>query len=93
VPGVARRPHAIGRAGQGHPGCPPEEVIAALRANFHGALDLRYALSNEMIVVAFLHPLSALTREQIVSAIGQLASARETFGSTYSSGALSFRGF
>ncbi len=71
----------------------PEEVVAALQANFHSALDVRYALSNDMIVVAFLHPLSPLTREQVVSAIAQVASARETFGSTYSSGALTFRGF
>ncbi len=71
----------------------PEELIAAMHANFHTALDVRYALTNEMIVVAFLHPLSTLTPEQVVSAIQQVATARETFGTTYSSGALSFRGF
>jgi hypothetical protein len=71
----------------------PEELVAAMRANFSSVLDVRYALSSDMIVVAYLHPLSALTREQVVSAIRQVASAAETFGTTYSGGGPSFRGF
>jgi len=40
---------------------------------------------------AFIHPLSPLTAEQVVSAIRQVASARATFGDSYSSGGLFFR--
>ncbi len=69
----------------------PEEILAAMQANFHTALDVRYAISQGVIFSAFLHPLSSLTAEQIVSAIRQVASARETFGSSYSSGTLFFR--
>jgi hypothetical protein len=71
----------------------PEELVTAMRANFTSVLDVRYALSSDMIVVAYLHPLSALTREQVLAAIVQVASAAETFGTTYSSGGPSFRGF
>lgn len=69
----------------------PEEILAAMHANFHSALDARYAISQGIIFSAFLHPLSPLTAEQVVSAIRQVASARETFGTSYSSGALFFR--
>lgn len=50
-------------------------------------------MSNGMVVAAYLHPLSSLTNEQVVAAIKQVASARETFGTSYSSGAGFFRGF
>lgn len=68
-----------------------EEIFAAMQANFHSALDVRYAISQGMIFSAFLHPLSPLTQEQVVSAIRQVAAARETFGDSYSSGTLFFR--
>ena len=70
----------------------PEELLAALHANFHTALDARYAVSNGVIFAAFLHPLSSLTREQIVSAMRQVAAARESFGGAYSSGGPAFGG-
>jgi hypothetical protein len=70
----------------------PEELIAALHANFHTMLDARYALSNGFIFAAYLHPLSSLTREQIVSAMHQVAAARESFGTAYSSGGPVFGG-
>jgi hypothetical protein len=68
-----------------------EEILAAMSANFHSALDARYAISQGVIFVAFLHPLSPLTAEQVVSAIRQVASARATFGDSYSGGTLFFR--
>ncbi len=68
-----------------------EEILAAMQANFHTALDVRYAISQEMIFAAFLHPLSPLTEEQVVSAIRQVAAARRTFGDSYSSGTLLYR--
>jgi len=68
-----------------------EEIFAAMQANFHTALDARYAISQGVIYAAFIHPLSPLTAEQVVSAIRQVASARATFGESYSGGMLFFR--
>lgn len=68
-----------------------QEILAAMRANFHTALDARYAISEGVIFAAFIHPLSPLTAKQVVSAIRQVASARQTFGDSYSSGELFFR--
>lgn len=69
----------------------PQEILAAMRANFHTALDVRYAISEGVIFAAFIHPLSPLSAEQVASAIRQVASARETFGDSYSGGTLLFR--
>ncbi len=70
----------------------PEELLASLYANFHTVLDARYAVSNGVILAAYLHPLSPLTREQIVSAMHQVAAARESFGSAFSGGGPAFGG-
>ena len=56
-----------------------------LTANFHTTLDARYALSKGIIYAAFLHPMSTLTREQLASAIRQVAALAQNFGSSYSS--------
>jgi hypothetical protein len=61
-----------------------------LIANFHTTLDARYAISDGVIYAAFLHPLSTLTRPQLESAIRQVASLSLNFGSSYSSGELTF---
>jgi|CXWL01.1.fsa_nt_gi hypothetical protein len=70
----------------------PEELLASMYANFHTVLDARYAISNGILFAAFLHPLSPLTREQVLSAMRQVALARETFGGAYSSGLPGFGG-
>ena len=56
-----------------------------LTANFHTTLDARYALSNGIVYAAFLHPLSALDRAQLESAMRQVAALARNFGSSYSS--------
>lgn len=61
-----------------------------LDANFHSALDARYASSNGMVYAAYIHPLSPLRREEVLSALRQVAQLVKTFGTTYSSGELSF---
>lgn len=61
-----------------------------LAANFHSALDARYATSNGMIYAAYLHPLSPLQRDEVFSALHQVAQLVKTFGTTYSSSGLSF---
>ncbi len=61
-----------------------------LEGNFHSALDVRYATSNGLVYAAYIHPLSPLRREEIQSALRQVAELVKTFGTTYSSGELSF---
>jgi hypothetical protein len=65
-------------------------VASILEANYHSALDARYATSNGVLYAAFIHPLPPLTAPQLASAIRQVASLVQTFGSTYSSGELVF---
>ncbi len=59
-----------------------------LASNFHSALDARYATSEGVLYSAYIHPLSPLTAEQIESAVRQVASLAENFGTSYSSGEL-----
>ncbi|MGF1580167.1 MAG: hypothetical protein ACFCD0_12460 [Gemmataceae bacterium] len=68
------------------------ELHTLLSANFHTALDARYAISEGVVYSAFLHPLSSLTTEMTQSAIRQVATLRRTFGTQYSSGELYFPG-
>ena len=70
----------------------PGELEKAMQANFHSALDARYAFSNETVWAAFIHPLSEMTERFLRSAIRQVAMAKVTFGEEYSSGELYFGG-
>ncbi|MGB5818335.1 MAG: hypothetical protein WBG90_02545 [Saonia sp.] len=69
-----------------------EELLNALVANFHSALDVKYALSDEIIWSVFTHPLHELSEHQVLDAIKQVYTAAATFGSTYSSTNLVFPG-
>lgn len=64
----------------------------ALLANFHTALDVKYAISDDVLWSVFIHPLKELTEAQIKDAIQQVYYANVTFGSTYSSTSLVFPG-
>lgn len=68
----------------------PEQVQRCMEANFHSALDGRYAVSDDIMWAAYIHPLKELTKEQVFSAISQVYSCARTFGTVYSSGTLSF---
>ncbi len=61
-----------------------------LEANFYTALDGRYATSQGVVYATFIHPLGALTADEVRSAISQVAQLVKTFGTTYSSGSLRF---
>ena len=50
------------------------------------------AISEGMLYSAYIHPLSPLTDDEVLSAIAQVAKANITFGTEYSSGALVFGG-
>ena len=68
------------------------QLEAMLEANFHSALDVKYALYNGFVVSLFTHPQKELTKEQFKDAIKQVAVAAGTFGTTYSSTDLIFGG-
>lgn len=65
---------------------------AALLANFHSALDVKYAISDDILWSAFIHPLRELTDEQVKDAISQVYFANVNFGTTYASTSLVFPG-
>ncbi|MGI9550467.1 MAG: hypothetical protein ACR2MT_04655 [Aurantibacter sp.] len=69
-----------------------EELLNAMVANFHSALDIKYALSDEIIWAVFIHPLKELSDHQVLDAIEQVYKASVTFGTTYSSTDLFFPG-
>ncbi len=69
-----------------------EQKDKIMVSNFHRALDARYAVSNGVLYSAFIHPMSPLTRKELKDALNQVSTLALTFGSSYSSGSLSFGG-
>lgn len=69
-----------------------KELLNAMVANFHSVLDVKYALSDEIIWSVFIHPLKELSEHQVLDAIEQVYAASATFGTTYSSTNLVFPG-
>ena len=67
-----------------------EEMKKCMEANFHSALDVKYCISEDILWVAFVHPLRELTKDQAIDAISQVYNATLTFGTTYSSTDLVF---
>lgn len=65
---------------------------AALVANFHSALDVKYAIADDILWSAFIHPLKELTEGQVRDAVKQVYTANITFGTTFSSTDLVFPG-
>ncbi len=70
-----------------------EELLRrVMQANFDTALDARYAIAKDTLWSAFIHPLPALDDEAFVLGLGQVVNLVNTFGDSYSSGLLMFRG-
>jgi len=67
-------------------------MFRMLQANYDSALDARYATAQGVVWSVFIHPLSSLDEEFLISAIRQVHIAAETFGSTFSSGELIYGG-
>lgn len=65
---------------------------AALVANFHSALDVKYAVSDGVLWSVFIHPLKELSDKQVKDAISQVYYANVNFGTTFASTTLSFPG-
>ncbi|MCB0643919.1 MAG: hypothetical protein KDC44_19865 [Phaeodactylibacter sp.] len=68
----------------------PDELMACMEANFHTALDVKYAVSEGILWSVFIHPLKELTRAQAIDAVQQVYNAVATFGTSYNSTHLVF---
>jgi len=67
-------------------------LLDCLTANFHSALDVKYAISDGVLWSVYIHPLSPLNEMQIQSAVEQVFLAAATFGTSFSSTPLLFGG-
>ncbi|OEK06054.1 hypothetical protein A8C32_18650 [Flavivirga aquatica] len=67
-----------------------ELIKAALVANFHTALDVKYAVSDGILWSVFIHPLKELSEFQVKDAVSQVYQANINFGSTFASTSLTF---
>ncbi|MFT4664751.1 MAG: hypothetical protein ACI9XB_001699 [Gammaproteobacteria bacterium] len=67
-----------------------EDLLKCLEANFHTALDVKYSISEDVIWVAFIHPLQELTKEQVLDAMAQVRAGVLTYGTIYTSTDLTF---
>lgn len=63
-----------------------------MQANFDTALDARYAVAQGQLWSTFMHRMTTLTQEDFVSALAQTVTLVKTYGTTFSSGAMSFGG-
>lgn len=69
-----------------------ELIKACLVANFHTALDVKYAVSDGILWAVFIHPLKELSEDQVKDAVSQVYYANINFGTTFTSTSLSFPG-
>lgn len=69
-----------------------ELLVRVMQANFDSALDARYAIGQGILWSTFIHPLSSLTENDFLSAIGQTINTATSFGTSFSSGALVYGG-
>ncbi|MEM7734142.1 MAG: type III secretion system chaperone [Pseudomonadota bacterium] len=73
-------------------GLTPNDLFRMMQANFDTALDARYAIANDTLWSTFIHPLSPLERDQLISGLGQVVNAAKTYGTLYSGGLMQFNG-
>jgi len=73
-------------------GIAPEEFQRMMQANFDTALDARYAVAQGRVWGVFIHPLSPLQREQLVSGLIQTVNLARSYGQAYTGGAQHFGG-
>ncbi|MCH8044041.1 MAG: hypothetical protein IID44_10035 [Planctomycetes bacterium] len=67
-------------------------LLKLLKANFHSALDAKYAVNGDTIWSTFLHPLATLQEADLDNALSQVRTLRKNTGTSYSSGELQFGG-
>ncbi|WP_299547243.1 hypothetical protein [uncultured Tateyamaria sp.] len=73
-------------------GLSADELMRLMQANFDSALDARYAVAQGRLWGVFIHPLSPLEKDQLLSALVQTINVARTYGQTYSGGATVFGG-
>lgn len=66
------------------------ELTKCMEANFHTALDVKYAISEGVVWSVFIHPLKELSNNQVVDALTQVRAAAQTYGRDYTSTDLFF---
>ncbi|MGF1508634.1 MAG: hypothetical protein ACFB9M_03930 [Myxococcota bacterium] len=71
---------------------PADKLRRLLQANFDSALDARYAVAQGMVWSVFVHPLGSLSAEDALSGLAQVVVAAESYGTSFTSGALVFGG-
>ncbi len=69
-----------------------KSYLRLMQANFDSALDARYSVAQGVLWSAYIHPLSVLSDQQLIDGLAQTVNLAATYGSTYSSGALTFGG-
>ncbi|MDC0659567.1 hypothetical protein N6L27_16315 [Leisingera sp. SS27] len=73
-------------------GLTAEELLRMMQANFDTALDARYAVAKGQLWAVFIHPLSPLEKDQLISSLGQTVNIARTYGTLYTGGAMQFGG-
>lgn len=73
-------------------GLTAQELRRLMQANFDTALDARYAVAQGQVWAVFIHPLSPLQKDQLISGLGQTVNIARTYGTLYTGGALQFGG-
>lgn len=69
-----------------------DALYRVMQANFESSLDARYAIAQDALWSAFIHPLSPLAEPEFYSGFEQTVTLAATYGTTYNSGGLSFSG-
>jgi len=69
-----------------------ELLLDLLTANFHAALDVKYAISQGVLWSVYIHPLEELSDGELEGAINQVVNAVDNFGTTFSSTKMVFGG-
>jgi hypothetical protein len=73
-------------------GMTDQEVLRVMQANFDTALDARYAIAQGQLWAVFIHPLSPLEKDQLISGLGQAVNLARTYGTLFTGGAMQFGG-
>ncbi len=69
-----------------------DDIRRVMQANFDTALDARYAIAQGKLWGVFIHPLSPLARDELISGVGQAVNLALSYGTAFSGGALAFGG-
>ncbi|AXI41282.1 hypothetical protein [Sulfitobacter sp. SK011] len=73
-------------------GLTADDMMRMMQANFDSALDARYAVAHGRLWGVFIHPLSPLEKDQLLSGLVQTITVAKTYGSAYTGGAAIFGG-